>query len=91
MKGQCQLFIGEHQSEILRVNAGIVATPLFWVNIPMVCERIGLGTEFSRAETDFYFYLYFFIQFSDLEAEPMVVVWQSVHEGPPFGLVCMDW
>ena len=39
---------------------------------------------------DHLFYL-FIIQFSDLEVEPMVVVWWSVHEGPPFGLVCMDW
>ena len=39
---------------------------------------------------DFVFYFLFFIQFSNLEAEPMVVVWRSVHEGPPFGLVCMD-
>ena len=54
MKGQCQLLIGEHQSEILRVNAGIVATPLFWVNVPTACERIGLSTEFSGAETDYH-------------------------------------
>ena len=39
----------------------------------------------------FLFYFIILIQFSDLEAEPMVVVWQSVHEGPPSGLVCMDW
>ena len=54
MKGQCQLLIGEHQSEILRVNAGIVTTPLFWVNIPMACECVRLGTEFSGAEMDYH-------------------------------------
>ena len=54
MKGQCQLLIGGHQSEILRVNAGIVATPLFWVNVPMAYERVGLSTEFSGAETDYH-------------------------------------
>ena len=54
MKGQCQPFIGEHRLEILRVNAGIVATPLFWVNVPMVCEHAGLSTEFSRAEMDYH-------------------------------------
>ena len=54
MKGQCQLLIGEHQSEVLWVNAGIVATPFFWVNVPMVCECVGLGTEFSGVETDYH-------------------------------------
>ena len=54
MKGQCQLLIGEHRSEILQVNAGIVATPLFWVNIPTACEHVGLSTEFSRVETDYH-------------------------------------
>ena len=54
MKGQCQLLIGEHQSEILRVNAGIVTTPLFWVNIPMACECVRLGTELPGMETDYH-------------------------------------
>ena len=54
MKGQCQLLIGEHRLEILQVNAGIVATPLFWLNVPMACECIRLGTVFSRVETDYH-------------------------------------
>ena len=54
MKGQCQLLIGEHWSEILQVNAGIVATPLFWVNIPTAYEGVRLGTEFSRVEMDYH-------------------------------------
>ena len=35
-------------------NAGIVATPLFLVNVPTACERVGLSTEFSGAETDYH-------------------------------------
>ena len=54
MKGQCQLLIGEHRLEILWVNAGIVITPLFWVNVPTACERVRLSTEFSGAETDYH-------------------------------------
>ena len=54
MKGRCQLLVGEHWPKVLRVNAGIVTTPLFWVNIPMVCECIRLGTEFPGAEMDYH-------------------------------------
>ena len=53
-EGTMPALIGEHQSEILRVNAGIVATPLFWVKVPTACERIGFSTKFSGAETDYH-------------------------------------
>ena len=46
------MVIGEHWLEVLRVNSGIVTTSLSWVDIPMVCECIRLGTEFTWAETD---------------------------------------
>ena len=48
------MLVGEHQSEVLWVNAGIVATPLFWVNVPTACERIRLGTEFSGPKMDYH-------------------------------------
>ena len=54
MKGQCQLLVCEHWPEVLQVNAGIVATPLFWVNIPSVHEHIGLGTKFPGSEMDYH-------------------------------------
>ena len=44
----------EHWPEVLWINAGMVATPLFWVNVPMACECIGLGTEFPGSETDYH-------------------------------------
>ena len=33
-----------------------------------------------------YIYIYIYNHFSDLEAEPMMVVWQSVHEVPSLGV-----
>ena len=54
MKGRCQLLIGEHQSETLGVNAGMVTTPFFWVNVLMACEHVRLSTEFSGVETDYH-------------------------------------
>ena len=33
----------------------------------------------------FFFFIFFLYQFSDLEAEPMMVVWRSAHEGPSLG------
>ena len=53
-KGRCQLLIGEHWSEVLQVSAGIVTTPFFWVDVPMACECVGLGTKFPGAETDYH-------------------------------------
>ena len=53
-EGKWQLLIGEHQLEILQVNASVVATPLFWVNIPTACEHVGLSTEFSGVEMDYH-------------------------------------
>ena len=52
MKGRCQLLISEHRPKVLQVNTGIVATPLFWVNIPAACERVGFGAKFPGVETD---------------------------------------
>ena len=52
MKGRCQPLVGEHWPWVLQVNTGIVATPLFWVNVPTACEHVGFGAEFPGSETD---------------------------------------
>ena len=46
------MVVGEHWSEVLRVNPGIVATSLSWLDIPTACEHVRLGTEFTLEETD---------------------------------------
>ena len=54
MKGQSQLLVSEYGPQVLWVDTDVVATPLFWVNVPTACEHIGLGTEFSRPKTDYH-------------------------------------
>ena len=54
MKGQSQLLISEYGPQVLWVDTGVVTTPLFWVNVPMACECIGLGTEFSGLKMDYH-------------------------------------
>ena len=54
MKGRSQLLVSEYGLQVLQIDTGIVATPLFWVNVPTACERVGLGTEFSRPKTDYH-------------------------------------
>ena len=51
-EGQCQLLISEDRMEIVRVNGGIVAIPLFWVDVPSSSQSVGFCSEFSGAETD---------------------------------------
>jgi len=52
VKGQCQLLVSEHRLKVLQVNTGIVATPLFWVNVPTAREHVRFGVEFPGSETD---------------------------------------
>ena len=51
-EGGCELFLGEHWFEVVQIYASIVPIPLFWVDIPMASEGIGLCSEASRAEVD---------------------------------------
>ena len=52
LKGQCELFLGEDQLEVLQVNVSEVIIPLFGVDIPMSSQCVGFCSEFSRAESD---------------------------------------
>jgi hypothetical protein len=45
-KGRCQLLISKYWSEVMRVYTGIVATSLFWVDVRISSERIGLCSKF---------------------------------------------
>ena len=52
MEGRCQLFGSEHRLVVLRIDSGIVAIPLFKIDIPSSSKGVRLGSEFSRTETD---------------------------------------
>ena len=51
MKGQCQLLGSEHRSVVLWVHSGVVAIPLFWVDVPSSSKSVRFGSQFSRMET----------------------------------------
>ena len=42
----------ENRAVILWVRSGIVATPLFKIDVPSSSECIGFGTQFSRLKMD---------------------------------------
>ena len=46
------MFLSEHGFQVVWVYTSIVPIPLFWVDVPMVSEGIGLCSEASRAEAD---------------------------------------
>ena len=46
------MFLGEHWFEVVRIYVSVVPIPLFWVDVPMASEGIGLCFEASRAEAD---------------------------------------
>ena len=46
------MFLGEHWFEVVWIYSSIVPIPLFWVDIPMASEGIGLRSKASRAEAD---------------------------------------
>jgi len=43
----------EYQVVVLWIDAGIVAIPLFKIDVPLSSECVGFGSEFSRMETDY--------------------------------------
>ena len=43
---------GEHGSVVLRIDSGIVAIPLFKIDVPSSSKSVRLGSEFSRTEMD---------------------------------------
>lgn len=47
-----QLFIGEHQLQVVKICLGIDAIPLFGADVPLVSESIWLTIKPSRAEID---------------------------------------
>ena len=51
MKGQCQLLRSEHRSVVLWVDSGIVAIPLFRVDIPSSSKSVRFRGKFSGTET----------------------------------------
>ena len=46
------MFLGEHWFEVVQIYTSVVPIPLFWVNVPMASEGIGLCSEVSRVEAD---------------------------------------
>ena len=46
------MFLSEHGFQVMWVYTSIVPIPLFWVDIPMASEGIGLCSEVSRVEVD---------------------------------------
>ena len=46
------MFLGEHWFEVVQIYASVVPIPLFWVDVPLASEGIGLCSEASRAEAD---------------------------------------
>ena len=51
-EGGCELFLGEHGSEVVRVNSSVVPIPLFWVDVPALSQGIRFLSEASRAEAN---------------------------------------
>ena len=54
MKGRNQLLISEYGLQVLWVDTGVVATPLFRVNVPAACECVGFGPEFPGLKADYH-------------------------------------
>ena len=46
------MFLGEHWFEVVRIFTSIVPIPLFWINVPMASEGLGLCSKASRVEVD---------------------------------------
>ena len=44
------MFQGEHRSDILWVSSGIVATPIFKIDVPSSGQCVGFRPEFPRME-----------------------------------------
>src|SRR5882672_3694282 len=52
LEGQCQFLRSEYWAEVLWIDTGIVAIPLFKIDIPSSSECVGFGSELSGMETD---------------------------------------
>ena len=46
------MFLCEHRLEVSQIYAGIIASPLFRIDIPSSIKWVGFGTEASGMETD---------------------------------------
>ena len=46
------MFLHEHGSEVSQIYAGIVASPLFRIDVPSSSKSIRFGTKVSRVESD---------------------------------------
>ena len=46
------MFLHEHGLEVSQIYAGIIASPLFRIDIPLSSKRIRFGTEASGTEVD---------------------------------------
>ena len=46
------MFLHEHGSEVSRIYAGIIASPLFRIDVPSSSKSVGFGTEASGMESD---------------------------------------
>ena len=47
------MFLCEYGLEVSQIYAGIIASPLFRVDVPSSSKSIGFGTEASRMELDY--------------------------------------
>ena len=46
------MFRGEDRPKIMRVDLGVVAIPLFRIEVPASGEEVGFGSKFTRSESD---------------------------------------
>ena len=46
------MFGGKYRSKVVRIDGGVIASPLFRVDIPSSSQRVWLGTETSGMEVD---------------------------------------
>ena len=46
------MFLCEHGSEVSRIYAGVIASPLFRINVPLSSKSVGFGAKVSRTESD---------------------------------------
>ena len=47
-----ELFLREDGSTVVRIDSGIVAISLFWIDIPMAGKGIGFGAKTSRVKAN---------------------------------------
>ena len=47
------MFLREHRLEVSWIYAGVIASPLFRIDVPSSSKSIGFGTKASRMESDY--------------------------------------